>query len=266
MKIIPSKSAGLSRGTKLFLFDRFFRVVASNVNSLLKKMEDPEKLIEQAVLDMQNDLVRIRQSYAEISATQKRMENQKKQALAGAEEWFSRAKFAVDKGEDELAKEALQMKNQQLEIAENLQKQLDTQKDVLEKLFSSIQRLEMKISEAKRQKDSFIARAKTAKTSIEVNDMLSSISGKSSMESFERMKEKVETLEVQAEVTAQISSSTENSSLEAKFRKLEGNLEVDRELEALKSKPSLLIPEISELSNIDWELSNLKEENRSRQK
>ena len=66
--------------TSMNMFDRFFRVVSSNVNSVLKGLEDPEKVLDQAVNDMQNDLIKIRQSYAEISATQKRMTNQKQQA------------------------------------------------------------------------------------------------------------------------------------------------------------------------------------------
>lgn len=62
------------------MFDRFARVVSSNINNVIKGLEDPEKILEQAVNDMQNDLIKIRQSYAEISATQKRMTNQKDNA------------------------------------------------------------------------------------------------------------------------------------------------------------------------------------------
>ena len=222
-------------------------------------MEDPEKMIEQAVIDMQNDLVRIRQSYAEVSATQKRMENQRKQALTSATEWYDRAKLAVEKGDDDLAKEALQRRNLQLEIVENLEKQLVVQAEATNKLYSSMGELEVKISEAKRQKDTFVARAKTAKTSMEVNDMLASISGKSSMEVFERMKEKVESLEVQAEISSSMRIDG-GDSVESKFRRLEKGDEIDAELQSLKYNANRSFPQLppSTSDNI-YQLERLKE-------
>jgi phage shock protein A len=83
--------------TKVYLFDRIVRVITSNVNNLIKSMEDPEKIIEQAVIDMQNDLIKIRQSYAEVSATQKRMEKQLEQAQSAAADWYRRAQLALQK-------------------------------------------------------------------------------------------------------------------------------------------------------------------------
>lgn len=80
------------------LFDRFVRVVTSNVNSVVKAFEDPEKVLDQAVNDMQNDLVKIRQSYAEISATEKRMIKQKEAAETNAAEWYRRAQLALEVG------------------------------------------------------------------------------------------------------------------------------------------------------------------------
>jgi len=69
------------------MLDRFFRVVKSNVNSVIQSLEDPEKVLDQAVNDMQSDLIKIRQSYAEVSATQKRMEKQRDAAQALASDW-----------------------------------------------------------------------------------------------------------------------------------------------------------------------------------
>eukprot|EP01040_Poterioochromonas_malhamensis_P007303 gene7303-7879_t len=235
--------------TSLYLFDRFIRVVTSNVNSLLKGLEDPEKVLEQAVSDMQNDLVRIRQSYADVYSTQKRMERQKEAAQSTANEWYRRAQLAMSKGEEELAREALLQKQQQMELVKSVDKQLQVQAAAAEKLYTSIQTLEKKISEAKRQKESFIARAKTAKTSIEVNNLLQSItgsvSGSNSMEAFERMKDKVESLEAQADMAAQIipGTSAASQSLEDKFRALEGNKEVEEELNQLRGmKTPKLLP------------------------
>ena len=106
------------------LFDRFSRVAKSNLNNVLKTLEDPEKIMNQAVEDMQADLVKVRQSYAEITATQRRLLKQKEQADALAEDWYKRAQLALSKGEESLAKEALTRRQQQVEQVANLQDQI----------------------------------------------------------------------------------------------------------------------------------------------
>lgn len=218
------------------MMDRFFRVVKSNVNSVLSNLEDPEKVLDQAVNDMQTDLVKIRQNYAEISATQKRMEKQKKDAETLSADWYKRAQLALGKGDEELAREALSRRQIQADIAEGITKQMTLQATAIEKLYSSMQQLEVKITDAKRQKDSMVARARTAKTSVQVNDMLNSIgSGASnSMDAFERMKAKVETLEAKAEVAGELAASSAGSSMEERFKLLEGGSAIDDELAALK--------------------------------
>ena len=201
--IPPSAVRGSRSCLQMNIFDRFVRVVSSNINSALKGLEDPEKVLEQAVNDMQNDLVKIRQSYAEISASLKRLQKQKEQADGLANDWYKRAQLALQKGDEELAREALARRQVQLDISTGLNKQLDMQQSNIDKLYNSMMALEAKITEAKREKDSFVARARTAKTSVQVNDMLNSltsVTSTNSMEAFNRMKEKVESLEAQAEV------------------------------------------------------------------
>ena len=97
------------------MFDRFKRVAEANINNVLGKMEDPEKVLNQAVEDLQKDLVTIRQSYAEVMATQKRQQRQKDQADQLADEWYRRAQLALEKSDDELAREALSRKQQQVD-------------------------------------------------------------------------------------------------------------------------------------------------------
>ncbi len=263
-----------SRSTTLQMnmFDRFLRVVKSNVNNVLSNLEDPEKVLEQAVNDMQKDLVKIRQSYAEVTATQKRMAKQKEQAEMLSNDWYKRAQLALSKGDEELAKEALSRRQSQVEIITTLNTQMTTQNVAIDKLYSSMTELEEKIVEAKRQKDLFIARARTAKTSVQVNDMLTGLtSGNSnSMEAFERMKNKVENLEAQAEVAGELAASTSGTtrSLEDKFKLLEGNSEIDLQLEELKKQLPGTKDVIGELpattqintDEIDKEYERLKKE------
>ena len=223
------------RELSMNMMDRFIRVVKGNVNNLLSNMEDPEKVLEQAVTDMQNDLVKIRQNYAEISAAQKRMEKQKNEAETLAGDWYKRAQLALGKGDEALAREALSRRQIQQDIATNLVKQMTMQAAAIEKLYGSMQQLELKISEAKRDKDAMVARAKTAKTSVQVNDLLSNLDTSSSMEAFERMKAKVETLEAQAEVAGELAASSSGSTtVEQRFKALDAGSLLDDELEALK--------------------------------
>jgi len=216
------------------MFDRFKRVAEANINNVLGKMEDPEKVLSQAVEDLQKDLVTIRQSYAEVMATQKRMQRQKDQADQLADEWYRRAQLALEKGDDELAREALSRKQQQADASSSLDEQVAVQSDSLSKLYDSMTALESKISEARSMKDQYIARARTAKTATKVNDMLSNVGGTSSMDAFERMKEKVEMLETQAEVSGQLQFGAGTADMESRFKELEAGSSVDDELSKMK--------------------------------
>merc|ERR1719253_622542 len=141
------------------LFDRFSRVAKSNLNNLANKLEDPEKIMDQALEEMQNDLVKVRQSYAEVTATQRRLMKQKEQCDAMAQDWYKRAQLALEKGNDELAKEALARRQTQTDEANNVQSQLDAQADAMDKLYEG-----KKILESKAKKDQMVARARTAQS------------------------------------------------------------------------------------------------------
>lgn len=219
------------------LFDRFTRVAKSNLNNIVKSLEDPEKVMNQAVEDMQGDLVKVRQSYAEVTATQRRLTKQKEQADALADDWYQRAQLALQKSNDALAKEALTRRQQQVEVASNLGAQLESQTAAIDQLYDAMQTLEAKIMEAKSKKDQMIARARTAQSTQKVNDMLSGVSGTTSMDAFTRMEEKVEALEASAEVSAEMGSlnaALPGGDVEKEFKMLEAGNAVDDELKRMK--------------------------------
>ena len=183
----------------------------------------------------------MRQSYAEVTATQRRLLKQKEQADAVAEDWYKRAQLALQKGAEDLAKEALSRRQVQMDESANLQSQIDAQGAAIDKLYEGMQALEKQILEAKAKKDQFVARARTAQSTQQINDMLSGMTGKTSMDAFKRMEEKVESLEAAAEVSAEMGSLGGNalpgssaSSLESQFKALEASSSVDNELEKLK--------------------------------
>jgi phage shock protein A len=217
-------------------------------------MEDPEKVIEQAVADMQKDLVKVRQAYAEVSASTKRIEGQVKVADADAAKWYERAQLALEKGEEELAKEALTRRQTQMQTADGLRGQVESQQAAVTKLYDSMKDLERKMQEAKAKKDQIVARARTAKATTDVNDMLAGIGTGSSVAAFERMSEKVEALEAKAEVSQSmalnapggVAGALGSGDMEDKFRLLEAGSSVDDELAAMKKSLPASIPGVND--------------------
>ena len=214
------------------LFDRLWRVIRANINSLVGAAEDPEKILEQAVMDMQEDLVQLRQAVAGAIAAQKRTERQCSQAESTAAEWYQRAQLALQKGEENLAREALTRKKSYQETATAMKASLGQQNAVVTQLKENMRALESKISEAKSKKDMYIARARSAKASERLQEMMGNLSTGSTLSAFERMEEKVMELEARSEAIAELGTND----LEKKFLSLEGAEDVDSELAAMKAQ------------------------------
>jgi phage shock protein A len=213
------------------LIDRTLRVIRANLNNLIGQAEDPEKVLEQAVEEMQQDLIQLRQAVAQAIATQKRTERQASQAQATAQEWYDRAQLALSKGDENLAREALTRRKSYQETASAMQAQLSQQADVVTKLKDNMRTLESKISEAKTKKDLYIARARSAQASQKINEMLGNVGTGNALSAFERMEDKVLQLEAQSEAIGELGSNE----LEKKFAALEGGNDIDTELAALKA-------------------------------
>ena len=212
------------------LIDRILRVFRANINSLIKGAEDPEKILEQTVKEMQDNLVQLRQGVAQAIATQKRTERQAAQAQSTAEEWYRRAQLALQQGNESLAREALTKRKAYQDTATELFNHIDGQKTVVAQLKKNMQGLELKISEAKTKKDMYIARARSAQASYRLQEMLGDVTSKQN--AFERMEEKV--LEIEAQSEAAALSGTDN--LENKLNALEQSKEIDSELIAMKQQ------------------------------
>ncbi|XP_027089295.1 membrane-associated protein VIPP1, chloroplastic-like [Coffea arabica] len=228
-----SGHGGGSLGSQMNLFDRFARVVKSYANAIVSSFEDPEKILEQTVLEMNNDLIKMRQATAQVLASQKQLENKYKAAQQASEDWYRRAQLALGKGDEDLAREALKRRKSYADNASALKAQLDQQKGVVENLVSNTRLLESKIQEAKSKKDTLKARAQSAKTANKVSEMLGNVNTSSALSAFERMEEKVMALESQAEALNQLTSDE----LEGKFALLESS-SVDDDLTTLKKELS----------------------------
>ena len=216
------------------LFDRLGRVVRANINDLVSKAEDPEKVLEQAVIDMQEDLVQLRQAVARSIATQKRTEQQYNKNQSEANSWQQRAQLALSKGDENLAREALVRKKSFAETAASLKQQLDAQSSQVATLKRNLIALESKISEAKTKKDMLRARANAAKANRQLQDSMNNIGTSSAMGAFERMEDKVMQLEAESETAAELGGT----GIEQQFAALEAGSGVDDELAAMKAQLS----------------------------
>lgn len=213
------------------LFDRVSRVVRSNLNAMVGAAEDPEKILDQAIIDMQEDLVQMRQAVARAIASQKRVQQQYNQAEAEATKWQQRAQLALQKGDENLAREALGRKKVQAETAATLKAQLDQQSGQVDALKRNLIALEGKISEAKTKKDMLKARASAAKANEQLQSTVGQLNTGSAMAAFERMEEKVLMMEARSQASAELAGAD----LESQFAQLESG-DVDAELEAMKAQ------------------------------
>ncbi len=219
------------------LLDRLFRVARASLNDTLNGAEDPEKLLEQATADLQENLLQLRQAVAVAIATQKRSERQCDQAQIQAREFYNRAQSALEKGNEPLAREALNRRQSYLETAQALEGQLKQQQVTVQQLKTNMRTLETKITQARTQKDMYIARARSAKASQKLNEMMTQVNGGA----FNQIEDKILAMEADAAAAAELGQLSQDS-LENKFSALEaGANPVDTELAALKSR--LQLPE-----------------------
>ena len=219
------------------ILSRMKTVLKSNVNSALDSVEDTEKMLNQTVLDMQQQLAQVKQQVAVAIADEKRLGKQYQENQTQAESWMEKAKLAVQRENDELAKAALARKTEYEGLASEYKTQWDAQKASVEKLKASLRELERKIDEARRQKDLLIARNKRAKAQKQIHQTMSGMNTNAgAFDTFERMKRKVDDEESKAEAAEEMATSGE-ASLDKEFAELEKS-SVDDDLASLKAQMS----------------------------
>lgn len=221
------------------IFDRIKAVVSSNINDMISKAENPEKMLNQLVVDMNQQMIDSKKAVAMAIADEKKLERDMLENKARADEWEKKAMLAVRAGRDDLAKEALLRKQEFEGYAAQLSTQWQAQKASVEKLKDSLRQLQAKIDEAGRKKNILIARAKRAEAQDRINQTMSSLSGnKSAFDTFERMAKKVDEIEAKAEAHKELEDLSTSASLEKQFAMLESSSGVgaDAMLEDLKRK------------------------------
>ncbi len=211
-------------------------MLKSNVNDMISKSENPEKMLSQVIVDMNQQLIESKKSVASSIADEKRLERQMRNNQSLAKEWEEKARLAVKAGKDDLAKEALLRKQEFDNLYNQYKPQWDTQHEAVEKLKQALRQLQQKIEEAQRKKNLLLARSKRAHAQKKIQETVSGISDNSSFEVFDRMAAKVERLEAENEATLELTElGNSDLDIERQFEELEsGTASANLLLEDLK--------------------------------
>jgi phage shock protein A len=214
------------------LLERVSTLVRANLNDLIDKAEDPEKMIKQVILDMQNQLLQVKTQVAIAIADQhvlekKRQENEEKTA-----EWTRKAEMAVDKKQDDLARVALERTVSFRQMAENFKQQAADQKLQVENLKSALQKLELKLAEAQAKKDVLIAQHRRARAATKATDAQFNTSNHSTAATFERMQDKVR----HSEAVSQAKSELLKDDMDEQLAALEKQDQIEKMLADIKAK------------------------------
>lgn len=225
------------------MFARLATLIKSNLNDLISRSEDPEKMLNQVVIDMANQLIEAKKQVAVSIADEKRLAKQAEQEAANAAEWERRAMLAIKAGDDNLAKEALNRKKEHDALATTYKDQWQKQKQAVDQLKTALRLLNSKIEEAKRKKNVLIARKKRAEAQKAIQETMSGLNNASAFETFDRMSTKIDQIEAEAEAASEIAEQYTGDTLASKFGHLEATAGADDDLLALKRKMGVAPPE-----------------------
>jgi phage shock protein A len=217
------------------LLERVRTLIRANLNDLIDKAEDPEKMIKQLILDMENQLLQVKTQLAvciadEHMLAKKREENEDKSA-----EWMNKAERAVEKGQDDLARAALERHQTYAQLARSFREQVEDQRVQVDNLKSALHRLEQKLSQARSKCDLLIARHRRSRASGKASDAALSLGDGSKAAAFDRMRDRVMREEALSEAKAEVISET----LDDRFRSLEQEEQVERLLSEIKARKQL---------------------------
>lgn len=242
------------------IVNRITRVFQANINDMIDRAEDPEKVLEQSIRDMTDNVVKIRQATAQAIAAKKTLERQYENNVQEAELWHKRAQLAISQNSEDLAREALHNKAKNIENANNLRNSIDNQSAQVTQMADNLRVLESKIAEAKTKKDMLKARVKAAEAQRQLQNVMSNVNNNSAFNAFERMENKVVQMEAMAEALPELNSL--NNSKWNDLDKSANNDLIEAELESLKAgiNPNTpkLNPSKADPDSIEVELEKIK--------
>jgi phage shock protein A len=242
------------------VFSRLSTLVKSNINDLISRSENPEKILNQLIVDMREQLVEAKKQVAVSIADEKKLKKQLDNERHLSREWEKKAMMAVRAGRDDLAVEALNRKEQHQSLTEEYQKQHDSQKAAADQLRAALRQLHGKIEEAKRKKDLLIARQRRAEAQQRIQETMSGFGDTSAFEAFEKMAEKVDHIEAQAEASVELGNELASTDLNSKFEALEKDAGASEALMALKQKMGVSQAVEEEVEEEEFDFEALEKE------
>jgi phage shock protein A len=227
------------------ILDRMSRLIRANINDMIDKAEDPEKMLNELMREMQASIREARQQVANMIAQEKIVEAELQEAQMDAREWERKAELALGRNREDLAREALRRKRDAEEISTVYATQLASQQDVVEKLRNQLKVLERKYEEAESKRNILIARHRRAQAQKRITETFSSLPDMSAMGELERMERRILSDEAQATAMQEL----EEDNVEWQFAELEAEPDVEAELQALKARLSGGEPALTEGSS-----------------
>jgi len=225
------------------IFQKLSTVFKSNINDLISRAENPEKMLNQIILDMRDQLAKAKREVAAAIADERKLKMQLDDEVKQARDWEHRAMLAVKEGRDDLAKQALIRHQEHGERAQVIQQTWQAQAGETENLKGSLRQLNDKIEEAKRKRNLLIAKQKRAQAQRRIHETMSGLSDTSAFEAFNRMADKIEEEERRSLAHAEVTEALSGDTLESEFVRLEagpGGADVEARLAALKQNMGLL--------------------------
>lgn len=214
------------------LLERVSTLIRANLNDLVDRAEDPEKMIKQVILDMQNQLLQVKTQVAISMADQHVLEKKLRENEESEAQWMKRAEASVDKGDETLARAALERSMSYKNLAASFRQQVEDQKVQVENLKGALLKLQQKLSEAQSKADVLIAQHRRARALGKATEAKGAMGGSSNAAAFDRMKNKVQHSEATAQALAEVGADDVND----RFGAMEKEQEIDRLLNDLKAR------------------------------
>jgi len=212
--------------------ERVSTLIRANLNDLIDRAEDPEKMIKQVILDMQNQLMQVKTQVAIAIADQHVLEKKQKETADKEAEWMRKAELAVDKKQDDLARAALERSMSYKQMAGSFDSLVTDQKTEVDNLKSALHKLEQKLAEAESKSDMLIAQHRRSRALANASDAQMAIGDKSKVATFERMKSKVR----HAEAVSKAKAEMANDNVEDRLAALEKQDEIEKLLKEIKAR------------------------------
>jgi phage shock protein A len=214
------------------LLERVSTLVRANLNDLIDKAEEPEKMIKQVILDMQNQLLQVKTQVAIAIADQHLLEKKQKENEEKVAEWMRKAELAVDKKQDDLARAALLRVESYRDLTSSFAQQITDQKAQVENLKTALRQLDQKLTEAQAKADLLIAQHRRARAVGKASDAKMNAGNGSKAAAFNRMKHKV----VREEAVSQAKAEIAVDDVEDRLAALEKEDRIEQLLGELKAR------------------------------